>query len=802
LPLLETAWYRDQTKTVCLLPARPACLLDLLTMLRVFHGCWLLVALCATLAPPAAAQDLGNCKTSKQWTIDSLTKDHWKLIGQVEVNCGDQTFSADEIEGFNDTHRMIATGNVVFTSGGNRIAADRMEYNTATKTGTFFNATGTATLKDQTQTQRQPTPQPLERSMFGIQEPDVYFYGEKISKVAREKYRISNGGFTTCVQPTPRWQLTSGTVILNLERYAFLTNSLFRVKSVPVFYLPVFYYPISKEDRATGFLIPMYGSSTIRGQTLSNAFFWAISRSQDATFFHDWYSQTGQGFGSEYRYIASPGSDGTIKFYNLREHTADYTSDDGNVTTTPERTSYQVQGSLSQRISRTFRARGRVDYFSDITVQQTYQQNVYNASQRQRVVNGSLSGVIGSWNLTSSYDRSEFFYGTTQSTVRGGTPRVTMQRADKPLFGSPIYFSVATEATKLLAERKTPTATVDQGLSRFDVFPRIRFPFTKWQFLTISTSLAFRETFWTEQRDLVTKLNVDDSINRNYYDLSTQITGPVFSRIWNRTGSQYAEKLKHSIEPYFNVQRVSAIDDFDHYVQIDGTDTIVGRVTRVSYGVTNRFFRKPGGGGRSRELLTASLGQSYYSDARAAQYDKNYQTSYGTAPNRFSPLSLQVRSTPTDSVQAQFRAEYDTQFHALRTMSADGTVSLGEGLHSTAGWSQRRFIEGLPGFDDPDRLDHYLNSNTTWRGWRNRVGAIYNFNYDIRRSRFLQQRIMVNYNAQCCGLALEYQQYNLSGISSSPVPADSRFNFTITLAGIGSFSNPFGALAGGSGSAY
>ena len=58
------------------------------------------------------------------------------------------------------------------------------------------------------------------------------------------------------------------------------------------------------------------------------------------------------------------------------------------------------------------------------------------------------------------------------------------------------------------------------------------------------------------------------------------------------------------------------------------------------------------------------------------------------------------------------------------------------------------------------------------------------------------------YNAQCCGFALEFQQYNLTGISSSPVPADSRFNFTITLAGIGSFSNPFGAMGGGSGSGY
>jgi hypothetical protein len=148
---------------------------------------------------------------------------------------------------------------------------------------------------------------------------------------------------------------------------------------------------------------------------------------------------------------------------------------------------------------------------------------------------------------------------------------------------------------------------------------------------------------------------------------------------------------------------------------------------------------------------------------------------------------------------AQFRAEYDTQFHALRTMTANGTVGFGDWLHATAGWSQRRFIEGLPGFDDPTRLDHYLNANTNWKLWDHRIVGMYNFNYDILRSRFLQQRFSTGYNAQCCGFALEYQQYNLTGISSSPVPEDHRFNFTITLAGIGTFANIFGAFGGTSG---
>ena len=57
--------------------------------------------------------------------------------------------------------------------------------------------------------------------------------------------------------------------------------------------------------------IPTYGISTIRGQSIHNAFFWAINRSQDATFLYDWFSRTGTGAGSEYRYNMGGGNDGT-----------------------------------------------------------------------------------------------------------------------------------------------------------------------------------------------------------------------------------------------------------------------------------------------------------------------------------------------------------------------------------------------------------------------------------------------------------------------------------------------------------
>src|ERR687897_698912 len=110
------------------------------------------------------------------------------------------------------------------------------------------------------------------------------------------------------------------TVTLPLEKRGGLTNMVLKVKDVPVFYLPGMYYPINKEDRATGFLLPIYGSSDIKGQTLNNAFFWAINRSQDATLYHSFYSRTGQSFGGEYRYVQSGASSGRVETSIVREN--------------------------------------------------------------------------------------------------------------------------------------------------------------------------------------------------------------------------------------------------------------------------------------------------------------------------------------------------------------------------------------------------------------------------------------------------------------------------------------------------
>ncbi len=746
---------------------------------------------------------------SRQYRIEQLGEEHLRLIGEVEIDGDGYQFFADQVDLYPNKNLLVATGNVVYSGDGGRIAAEKVEFDTEELTAIFYKASGSVNISEEE----------IERSMFGTQEPDMLFYGETIEKLGPRTYRLTKGGFTSCIQPTPRWKMTANSLTLNLEAHAFLRNSVLEIKGVPVFYLPIMYYPIQQEDRATGFLMPTYGASTFRGTSLSNAFFWAMGRSHDATFYHDWFTSTGQGGGAEYRYIFDSGSEGSLRAYYLNEREITQTFN-GVETDFPARRSYEVRGTMRHQIADNLTARGQIDYFSDVTVQQQYQTNIFEASSRERTMSANIAGSWGLYQLSGTFDFNETFFGDRESALWGGGPRITFDQSQREIPFTPFYFSVNSEYVHLMRSSTinldTPNIgggvpglteiTVDSGLDRFDVNPVLQIPFTKWPFLTINSSVGWRGTYWTESLDTYgnTSSQIDEGIGRSFFDLQSHITGPSFVKVWDTPNSGYSERMKHVIEPWVALQRISAVDDFNRIVQLEGIDAIVGGVTQLRYGINNRLYAKQPSGNNvsvAREILSVGIEQSYYTDANASQFDRRFRTSFNnTTPSNFSPVSLIVRTEPKRSLSGSMRAEYDTQFKAIRTISAEGSVDL-SGLGAlSAGWSQRRFVKGLRGFNDPRQLDHYLNMRANFNTRNNTVGGVYSFHYDVRQGRYLQQRILAYYNAQCCGISAEFQTFNFQGMGRrARVPQDKRFNLSFTLAGLGGFSNVLGAFGIGQG---
>ena len=310
--------------------------------------------------------------------------------------------------------------------------------------------------------------------------------------------------------------------------------------------------------------------------------------------------------------------------------------------------------------------------------------NVYDASRTQRSFSGSLTA-----NLARVHASSAPSTGASSSTARRvrASGRLAAHHAVARRAAAsrrPGLLGCNGEYNNLIVERKTQRRRgddVDQSLTRFDLTPQVRSPFKQWQFLTVNTSAACRYTFWTEQQDTARETRGRGHLAPVLRPAGQRRRPGVHAHL-ELPGQRYAEKFKHSVEPYFNVQRISAIDNFNQIVQLDYVDLVVGSTTRLGYGLANRFFRKPPGG-RSREIGTVTIGQTYYTDARASLYDQVLPVEQRRRRRTSSrPCRSRSRAVPTDRITANFRAEYDTKFSAFRTMGADGTAQVG---HVAAG---------------------------------------------------------------------------------------------------------------------
>ncbi len=712
---------------------------------------------------------------SQQLRFEQVSTNHWRMTGQVEIEGEDGvTFFADDVDVFLDTNRLVATGNVLFTNPDSRISAERLEFDTGSQTGTFFDASGLLSLGPG-----------ADRAQFGNQEPDVYFYGETIQKTGPRQYRLTRGGFTTCVQPTPRWEVTAGSVVLNLDDYAIARHTVLRVKGVPLLYVPFLYYPIQDEDRATGFLMPTYGASTLRGQTLSNAFFWVLGRSHDMTLFHDWFTQAGQGAGTEYRYVTGQQSSGTVRLYRFGQR---------ETGTLPASTSYQLSGTATQAIARGIYARARVDYFSDIVNQQLYQQDVYQASRTTRVLEAGVSTARGPLSTSVLYQRNENFGSAASSVTYGSTPRVTAGLAPQRLFGTPLYGSVQSEYAYLPFRHVTgDIVTRDDSLHRLDLAPNVRVALAPTGFLSLNTSATYRSTYYSRSND-GTGSTVSRPSLRRYVELGTALIGPVFNRIWDGSSTGDAvDRLKHVVEPLLGVDFTSGVTQSTPILS-DLSDVVVGGSFRMTYGVTNRFFRSPGttGGsrGQAREFATIGLQQTYYWNPEASLFDTRYMSAQGAgAAARMSPIALNARIAPSSILDANARLEYDvSRGDGLQAITTGGTMTWGAGS-TNVNYSRRQFQWFT-------QAENFLSSSTTTRLLDGRATGTYALSWDMGRGYIVSQSVTTAYLAQCCGIQVEFQTFNFPPTLGLPISADRRLNVSIVLAGIGTFSNFFGAFGG------
>ncbi len=703
-------------------------------------------------------------------SYEQTAKGHVEARGLVDLRVADVRVQADQADVFEEPQpgggtrrRIVAQGNVVFIRGQERLSGDRLEMDDTGK-GVLDNAVGYLVS-------------------------GVFVEARRIERLDADRYRVEGGTFTSCSQPNPRWEFTASRASVHVDDKITGTNALFKVKSVPVFYTPYIYYPISKSHRSTGFLLPSLGYTEARGFNLTTGFFWAMGRSADQTLTLDYYSKSGYGLGHEFRWVGSGSSRWTL-------HSVAYDLKNSS------KYDYSIDWHVLQQLPGKLRLSAYVNRSSNLFFLQQYTTDFARMSSRTQNWSASIERSVGIGVLSASGQLTDVDFGTGSGLVNERAPSLTLRGVPRQLPGG-VVFAVSGSADRI----RYGTRPVVNTWTRYDIGPSLSRPLHV-SFLDFNPSLSYRYTRYGERTVLDEEGNptLDENgdvvknpaIERSFWEASLSMTGPTFARVFDTPGFGYSPRFKHTIGPEVTWTYRTAVkpEDYEAIPKMDGQDWAAG-TNQINYALVQRFYakrRSASGKTVPYQFFSWRLGQGYYVQINQGQsnFDPNYSSSfYGPQyrPEHLGPLQSRMTLRPTPEYSVDYQLEYDVNFRQTRRMSVSANAMRpGFGLQAT--WSRSLLVS-----DDPSKRGiggDSLRAGSSFDLFQSRLHLEGSAEYDLLKKTLWQMRASLHYSVQCCGFTVEHVRYNWSG------QADKQWRFAIELANVGSLGTSTGAdLTGG-----
>jgi LPS-assembly protein len=753
----------------------------------------------SAIAPQVAPTEQGELVVIKAREQEKQG-DEFQLRGDAEIDFRDYIFRADQITYNARTAEVTATGNVTLDGGAHNdhLQGSKGHYNLKTQRGEFDDVSGTVGVLYRNG-----------ESTFTSSNP-IAFSGKKVERDGPDRFILYQGTVTSCKLPNPKWIYSAGRVVVDVGDRAYIYNSLFKVKGVPVFYFPFASHPVERLPRQSGFLIPSYGSSSRKGTVLGDAFYWAINRSMDAQAGAEYYSK--RGWAQHYSFRAKP-SDSSffgINYYGVLDR--------GEPGTGADQGGREIKANGEWRVSRFTRAYVSADYLSSFVFRLAFAQSfseVLNSEVTSRAfLSHSRNGF--SWNVLASR------YQNFQSTNRGdviqilNTPSVELSGFERPVAGSKLHWSFDVSGGGL-SRREPQFATADL-VGRVDVYPRVSLPisYKGWSF---RPEVGARETYYSQRLLPAGSVGiaVDQPANRHAVDASLEILPPSLSRVFQKR--LFHRQIKHSIEPRVRFHYVKGVDNFENILRFDGLD-ILADTTELEYGITNRIYAKgphcdtyvPESaeelslrqrvrpvtecGDSAREVLSWDIASKYYfnDNFSGALVDGRRNVFAATADltgiaflterRSISPIVSRLRLHGTRNLSGGWQLDYDPLTRSVNTSFVDISMRFGDfftsGGHAFLRAPGELITSGVT--NSPSRFSQYRAMLGYGRNGKRGLSAAASIGVDANRGFIQSSAFQGNYNWDCCGVGLEYRRFALG-----PLRTEDQVRFNFTLINIGSF---------------
>ncbi len=671
--------------------------------------------------------------------------DVWVGEGNVIVTFADAILKSPRLSYDQQTQIVTAAEELELTRGVQWLKGSSGEFNLSDRTG-------------------------LIRDAEGFTDQQLFVTAKTLIKTGPDTYVAQDGTLTACEDAIPKWSFRISKANIQVDSRATVKNTVFRVKRVPVFYLPYLVLPTGKKERSSGFLLPSIGNSNNKGRRVSESFYLVLGRSADLQVREDYFSE--RGFGHGFTFRTRPNN---YTFLNLDGYTISDRRDQGGSSFT---------GTGETRFGNGYRLVADFDLVSNFVFRRVFSDSFYTATQPTEDSRLFVTNNFRNKSFNFLLSRGETIFPRNNAVTRH-SPSFSFRVSGQRLPGTPFYFDLDTAAEALArSDSQLETPSISQ---RLDLHPSVYLSIPLFQGLRLTPRLSVRETFYSDSvaTDQEGRRSVASrNLNRNYFDFTLDLKGWGLSNIYGRGGKR---PWKHLIEPELTYRYTSGIDHFDQIIRFDENDAIAD-THEIEYALVNRFFfkQRTTDGDTVYEWLSFKIGQKYFLDpdfggafrlgAANQFFPLNTLTGfiYGTTRRQFSPLTLVTRVNPSRRVSFDIRGDYDLDFNRFRNFSITGFLSR-RMLHLGTTYFLTQEIEA--GTVENNQLQGQVIYGNLNRGF----SAATVFSYDARTKALLNSRSRVNYFWDCCGVSLEFERFNVG------LRQEREIRFSFFLKGIGSF---------------
>ncbi|MEE8260103.1 MAG: putative LPS assembly protein LptD, partial [Nitrospinaceae bacterium] len=384
-----------------------------------------------------------------------------KAEGNVVVTYGTRTISADEIIINTETGKGQAKGNVFMTAEqGTKFHAEKAQFNIKAEKGRLFNVAG----------------------KLG----DLYYItGDEVTKLSENHYTAQDATLTTCTGEIPDWQIDVADTDVILDDRAWFVGGVFRIKGIPIMYIPIGYVPILTK-RKSGFLAPRISTSNVDGETVELTYFWAINQWTDATIGVDYIEKRGIRSRTEFRYTPSKTTSGQVNFIFLDDDLSGETF-------------WKLDAVHKQHLPLGFKLNAKLDQTSKADYNKVFQDET---ELRTRRSSDSYASLFRTWD-NNTFDILTRFQESEETAVDqkfGILPTVTYQTQPVETGFLSVYFDQEVSYTHFLFDLDTSsTSDLTETTQRFDFHPSLALPIDIAPWLQLTPRVGFRETFYNKE---------------------------------------------------------------------------------------------------------------------------------------------------------------------------------------------------------------------------------------------------------------------------------------------------------------